>query len=72
MANSAETARPAPSNRRTLLKRIALGLAALGAYAALNRRPIATVKRGRRSIPANLPGEGSIFRPRNDRRPFGP
>ena len=56
------------TNRRTLLKRIALGLAALGAYAVLNRRPLGGIKRRSRSIPAELPGEGSIFQPRNDRR----
>ena len=68
MAGATEAARPDRNGRRTLLKRIALGVAALGAYAALNRRPIASVKRGRRSIPADLPGEGSIFQPRNDQR----
>jgi hypothetical protein len=67
MSNAREQAHPG-TNRRTLLKRFALGLAAIGAYAALTRRPLGGIKRRGRSIPAELPGEGSIFQPRNDRR----
>ena len=69
MASQASRADVTGSDRRGFLKRVALGLAALGAYAALAKRPFGGVKRDRRSIPADLPGEGSIFQPRGDRRP---
>jgi hypothetical protein len=72
VTNPLNTTHPEPNARRTFLKRLALGLAALGAYAALNRRPLGGLKRDRRSIPADLPGIGSIFQPRNDRRSSRP
>lgn len=68
MSNPSSAVHPEPAARRTFLKRLALGLAALGAFAALNRRPMGGLKRDRRSIPADLPGKGSIFQPRNDGR----
>jgi hypothetical protein len=55
-------------NRRTFLKRVAIGLAAVGAYTLLTKRPFGGTKQEGRSIPANLPGAGSIFQPRGDRR----
>ena len=63
-----EWAQPADGDRRSFLKKVVIGLAAVGAYAVLARRPFGGAKRARRSITANLPGEGSIFQPRGDGR----
>ena len=54
--------------RRGFLKRVALLGAAASALGILSRRPFSGSKSGDRSIPANLPGAGSIFQPRNDGR----
>ena len=56
------------TGRRNFLKRVAIGLAAAAAYAILTRRPLGGTRRDRSSIPAELPGKGSIFQPRGDRR----
>ena len=61
----------APQNRyerRGFLKRLAIGVAALGAYGILTKRPFGGLKRQGRNIPSDLPGKGSIFQPRGDRR----
>ena len=68
MVQALQPADPSETNRRSFLKRVAIGLAAVGAYAVLSKRPFGGTKRDRRSIPANLPGPGSIFQPRNDHR----
>jgi hypothetical protein len=56
------------TTRRGFLKRAALVGAAASALGLLTRRPFRGSKSGDRSIPANLPGLGSIFQPRNDGR----
>ena len=68
MASEPRSADTKGNYRRTFLKRVALGLAAIGAYAALAKRPFGGSKRDGRSMPADLPGSGSIFQPRGDRR----
>ena len=68
MAQVSNIAEPAGANRRGFLKRVLIGAAAVGAYIILTKRPFGGAQRQSRSIPANLPGKGSIFRPRNDRR----
>ena len=62
------TAKPIVTDRRGFLQRVAIGLAAVGAYAVLSRRPFGGNRREGRSIPGNLPGAGSIFQPRADSR----
>ena len=69
MAGTFQTEYAQSANRRSFLKRVALGVAALGACAVLSKRPFGGAKRAGRSIPADLPGEGSIFQPRDDARP---
>ena len=69
MAGTFRAASAQSANRRSFLKRIAFGVAALGAYAVLSKRPFGGAKRVGRSIPADLPGEGSSFQPRGDARP---
>jgi hypothetical protein len=56
------------TTRRGFLKRVALVGAAASALGLLSRRPFRGSKSGDRSIPANVPGLGSIFQPRNDGR----
>ncbi len=56
------------TNRRGFLKRVAIVGAALSALSLLSRKPFASLKHSDRSIPAEIPGAGSIFQPRNDRR----
>ena len=61
---------PTPENavtRRGFLKRVALLGAAASALGILSRGPLGSLGE-RRSTPAGLPGEGSIFQPRNDTR----
>jgi hypothetical protein len=58
------------TTRRGFLKRAALAGAAASALGLLSRQPFGKGKSGDRSIPADIPGAGSIFQPRNDgRRP---
>ena len=57
------------TDRRGFLKRAAFIAAAGAALGLLARRPFGDPRRTGRSIPANLPGIGSIFQPRNDLRP---
>lgn len=66
MRDTAPTA--SPTDRRGFLKRAALVGAALGALAVLSRRPFGDPRRSGRSLPADLPGAGSIFQPRGDTR----
>jgi hypothetical protein len=66
MAN--EEAAKGTTTRRGFLKRIALAGAAASALGLLSRGPFAGSKLGDRSVPAGLPGAGSIFQPRNDGR----
>ena len=54
-------------SRRGFLKRLALVGAALSALPLL-RSPFARAGQGPRPLPADLPGDGSIFQPRNDNR----
>ena len=56
------------SDRRGFLKRAAFLGAAGAALGLLARRPFGDPRRKGRSIPADLPGPGSIFQPRNDAR----
>lgn len=55
-------------SRRGFLKRVAILGAAASALSILSRGRIAGVGREGRTIPADLPGAGSIFQPRNDSR----
>ena len=55
-------------SRRGFLKRAAIGAAAVALYMFISRRPFGFARGGHRPIPADLPGAGSIFQPRNDRR----
>ena len=57
------------ADRRSFLKRVAFIGAAGAALGLLARRPFGDPRRKGRSIPADLPGAGSIFQPRNDLRP---
>lgn len=66
-AAAARAAAPA-SDRRGFLKRVAFLGAAGAALGLLARRPFGDPRRTGRSIPAGLPGPGSIFQPRNDAR----
>ncbi len=56
------------TTRRGFLKRVALVGVAASALGLLTRRPFRGFKNRDRSIPANLPGHGSIFQPQNDGR----
>ena len=56
------------TSRRGFLKRIAIVGAAASALGLLSRRPFGSPRASDRSIPPDLPGQGSIFQPRNDRR----
>lgn len=56
------------TTRRGFLKRVALVGAAASALGLLTRGPFARTKSTDRSVPADLPGIGSIFQPRNDER----
>ncbi len=56
------------TTRRSFLKRAALAGAAASVLGLLARGPFAGSKTGGRSIPAGLPGAGSIFQPKNDGR----
>ena len=56
------------TDRRGFLKRVAFIGAAGAALGLLARRPFGDPRRRGRSIPADLPGAGSIFQPRNDAR----
>ena len=67
MPGEASWAQPEASSRRTFLKRLAVIGAAVSALPLL-RIPFARSNQGGRSIPADLPGDGSIFQPRNDTR----
>ena len=69
--SQASTARSDPmdtTGRRSFLKRAAAAAAALAALGLLSRRPWSRGQNSSRSIPADVPGAGSIFQPRNDRR----
>ena len=58
------------TDRRGFLRRVALVGAAAAALGLLSRRPFGDPRRKGRSIPAGLPGAGSIFQPLGDvRRP---
>lgn len=68
MRNALPLPEPTSVSRRSFLKRVAVGAAAVALFTLLSRRPFGGAGRDQRSIPANLPGEGSIFQPRNDSR----
>ena len=54
-------------SRRGFLKRLAIIGAAVSVLPLL-RNPFARAGSSERTIPADLPGAGSIFQPRNDNR----
>lgn len=56
------------TTRRGFLKRAALAGAAASALGLLSKTPFRGSKTGDKSIPADLPGAGSIFQPRGDKR----
>ena len=56
------------TDRRGFIKRAALLGMAVSALALLARRPFGDPRRKGRTIPADLPGPGSIFQPRDDIR----
>ena len=66
MASSAEG--EGKTTRRGFLKRAALAGAAASALGLLSKRPFRGSKTGDKSIPADLPGAGSIFQPLGDAR----
>ena len=68
MAEALQMTTPSAVSRRGFLKRVAVGAAALALYTFISRRPFGFARGGHRPIPAGLPGAGSIFQPRNDRR----
>lgn len=68
MQNALPLPEPASVSRRSFLKQVAVGAAAVAVFILLSRRPFGGAGRDRRPIPADLPGEGSIFQPRNDSR----
>ncbi len=68
MAQSADSPLVGKTDRRGFLKGVALVGAGLAAIGVLSRRPFGGNKRSGRSIPADVPGAGSIFQPRNDKR----
>jgi hypothetical protein len=54
--------------RRGFLKWLALGAVGAAAYSLISRRALPGVKSSTRPIPSGVPGAGSIFQPRGDRR----
>jgi hypothetical protein len=54
--------------RRGFLKWLALGAAGAAAYSFISRKVLPGVNANSKPIPSNLPGTGSIFQPRGDRR----
>lgn len=56
------------TTRRGFLKRVALVAGAASALGVLGKRPFRGSKTGDKSIPADLPGAGSIFQPAGDNR----
>ena len=56
------------TTRRGFLKRVALAGAAASALGLLSKGPFRGSKTGDKSIPADLPGKGSIFQPLGDTR----
>ena len=56
------------TTRRALLKGAALAGAAASALGLLGKRPFRGSRTGDKSVPAGLPGAGSIFQPRGDAR----
>ena len=69
MSDSAQaTGKEQGTTRRGFLKRVAIIGAAASALGLLARGPLSRAKSNDRSVPADLPGVGSIFQPRNDGR----
>jgi hypothetical protein len=68
MAGAQRTSHEEETDRRNFLKRIAVAGAAAAALGILIRRPFGKARRDGKSVPADLPGAGSIFQPRGDRR----
>lgn len=67
MVGETSWAEPESTSRRGFLKRMAIIGAAVSVLPLL-RNPFASATEGKRPIPADLPGAGSIFQPRNDNR----
>ena len=59
---------PEVTSRRSFLKKLAIVGAAVSALPLLKGPFIRQAGSNTRAIPADLPGEGSIFQPRNDTR----
>lgn len=68
MAETSALNTGAENSRRGFLKRVALLGAAASALGVLGKRPLARLGVGDKSVPADLPGAGSIFQPRGDGR----
>lgn len=68
MPNQSVSSTQSGLSRRGFLKKVALLGAAVSSLGLLSKGQILGVGRGKKSTPANLPGAGSIFQPRGDRR----
>ena len=68
MSDEAQPMSASAVSRRGFLKRVAIVGMAASALGLLSRGKIAGVGREGRTLPADLPGAGSIFQPRNDAR----
>lgn len=68
MAGQNQTTSRNTVTRRGFLKRVALAGAAASALGILARGRFAGIGQQGRSMPADLPGAGSIFQPRGDTR----
>lgn len=68
MSHEAQTMNANAVTRRGFLKSVALVGMAASALGLLSRGKIAGIGREGRTLPADLPGAGSIFQPRNDAR----
>ena len=68
MPGAQQANREKETDRRGFLKRVAIAGAAAAALGILVRRPFGGSRRDGNSVPSDLPGAGSIFQPRGDRR----
>ncbi len=71
MSHEVQSSQPTSNggvSRRSFLMRAAIVGMAASALGVLSRGRIAGVGREGRTLPADLPGAGSIFQPRNDAR----
>ena len=68
MSHEAQPTSAGALSRRGFLKGAAIAGMAASALGLLARGKIAGIGREGRTLPADLPGAGSIFQPRNDAR----